>query len=469
MHRSIAQGPAPDGRVRSRPAAPGTRSTLLVGGGLVLVMLALYLLTRPAWQVLYTHFLWQAQAWLEGQSAIRWPVYPTATSPGSAHFHDVVAILGPDGAPTGRALIPFPPFPALVLLPLVALFGLATDQGFVSVVLGALDVGVAFWLLGRLPVRPPIRIALTVFLGAGTALWYAASLGSTWYFAHVVSLAPALLAVGLALDAEAADRGRRPGSPRRLLDGRQVAAGLLLGIAATSRLTMAVGLPFLLFVGGGGGWLRRGVSAILGASIPVLALVVYTLVTTGQPFNPAYEVLYRSEVVAYPDLHYNAAWSLQDVRYIPQNLGIMLAGFPVIMPACEPGTARSIWSATGCGVLVPRQVGTSLLLTSPAWLLALPALRAIRRDRVVAGAALATLGIATVNLMHFSQGWVQFGYRFSLDFAPFLLVLAALGTERLVAAPGRAGRRGAILAAVLVAASVAVQAWGLAWARTLGW
>ena len=41
--------------------------------------------------------------------------------------------------------------------------------------------------------------------------------------------------------------------------------------------------------------------------------------------------------------------------------------------------------------------------------------------------------IALVNLMHFSQGWVQFGYRFSNDFAPFALVLVALG----IAAPGR--------------------------------
>jgi hypothetical protein len=66
--------------------------------------------------------------------------------------------------------------------------------------------------------------------------------------------------------------------------------------------------------------------------------------------------------------------------------------------------------------------------------------------------------------MHFSQGWVQFGYRFSLDFAPFLLVAVALGAERL--AGGAAGRR---LIVALVVASVAIQAWGIAWSRTLQW
>ena len=110
----------------------------------------------------------------------------------------------------------------------------------------------------------------------------------------------------------------------------------------------------------------------------------------------------------------------------------------------------------------------SLLLASPAYLLALPAL-ALLRDRRVAGSLLATLAIAVVNLMHFSQGWVQFGYRFSLDFAPFLLVAVALGTERFLGP--RDAPRPARLAVVagLVAVSVAIQAWGIAWARTLGW
>ena len=49
------------------------------------------------------------------------------------------------------------------------------------------------------------------------------------------------------------------------------------------------------------------------------------------------------------------------------------------------------------------------------------------RRRIVAGAALAVLAIALADLAHFSQGWVQFGYRFSNDFAPFAVILVALG------------------------------------------
>jgi hypothetical protein len=449
-------------------ATPRARTAVVVGLGLVLACFALYQLTRPAYQTIYNHFAWQAEAWLDGQLSIRFPVVESAEGPGNAYFNDVIPVVDGTGNPTGRALIPFPPLPAVVLLPFVALLGLAVDQTFLAVIIGALDVALAFWLLGRLPIRPAVRTLLTVFIGAGAALWYAASLGSTWYFAHVVAVGLTLAAVGVALDAEEREAARGPFGPAPLVDGRQIVAGILLGLAATSRLTVVFGFPFLVLVGAGSSWWRRGLGAGIGMAIPIAGLLVYTFAATGQLFSPVYEALYRYEVFAYPDLGYNGAWSLQDLRYIPQNLGLMLFNTPDLMPPCDPGVARTPWSATGCSWLVPRQAGMSLLLASPAWLLALTALPLLR-DRRVAGALLATLAIGVVNLMHFSQGWVQFGYRFSLDFAPFLLVAVALGTERFLG-PRDVSRPVRLAAVVgLVAASVAIQAWGVAWARTLGW
>jgi len=454
---------------RSAPlAAAPPRSTLAVGIGLVVAFFVLYSLTRPAWQTVYNHFVWQADAYLHGQASIRYPVPGTATSPGNDYFNDVVPVLDAAGNETGRGMVPFPPLPAVILLPFVAIWGMATDQAFLAVVLGALDVGLAFWLLGRLPIRAGLRAALTVFVGAGTVLWYASSLGTTWFLAHVVAVGLTLAAVAVALDADDRTAALDAGAGQQLLSWRQVVAGLLLGLAVTSRLTVVFGGVFLLFVGGGGTWRRRAASAALGVAIPVGALLAYNLAVSGTLFNPVYEALYRYEVWAYPDLSYNAAWSLQDVRYIPQNLGILLGGLPDVMPGCAAGVAREIWSTAGCSWLVPRPVGMSLLLTSPAWLLAAGALPLLR-DRRVAGGLLATLVIAVANLMHFSQGWVQFGYRFSLDFAPFLLVPLALGAERLLARHGRGAARGGLLVGGLIAASVAVQAWGIAWARTLGW
>ena len=457
----------PLSRRAARAAAP-PRSTLAVGIGLVVACFVLYSLSRPAWQVVYNHFVWQADAFLHGQASIPYPVAFTPTSPGNDFFNDVAPVVDAAGNQTGRGMIPFPPLPAVLLLPFVAIWGMATDQAFLAVVLGALDVGLAFWLLGRVPIRPRLRAALTVFLGAGSVLWYASSLGTTWYLAHVVALGLTLVAVAIALDADDRWAALDRSAPRPLLDWRQILAGFLLGLAVTSRLTVGFGVVFLVLVGGGGSWARRGAGAALGIAIPVGVLLAYNLAVSGTLFNPVYEALYRYEVWAYPDLNYHSAWSLQDIRYIPQNLGIMLLGPPDVMPACDAGVPREVWSAAGCSWLVPRPVGMSLLVTSPAWLLAGSA-APLLRDRRVAGGLLATLVIAVVNLMHFSQGWVQFGYRFSLDFAPFLLLPVALGTERLLAGRGRGAAWGGVLVAGLIVASVAVQAWGIAWARTLGW
>lgn len=135
------------------------------------------------------------------------------------------------------------------------------------------------------------------------------------------------------------------------------------------------------------------------------------------------------------------------------------------LPVCtDPAAVRELFDAS-CPLAVPRDTGMSVILTSPAYLLALPAMAGFRRGRLVGGALVAVVAIVLVNLMHFSQGWVQFGYRFSNDAAPFAVVLVALGFERL--AIGR--RWGMLLAMTLVVLSLAINAWGVLWSRLLGW
>ena len=507
MDRRIAQGPPPSGRrvddppggaAGIRPPARDERATTMgprlteaVGLAIVGVALVVYLISNQQRLNIYNHFVWQASAWLEGQATIRYPVTATADSPGNDYFNDVEPILDADGTPTGRAMLPFPPLPALVLLPFVRLWGLATDAQLIASILGALDVGLAYWMLGRLRVRPAVRLATTIFFGFGTVFWYTAEKGSTWYLAHVVAVGLALLAVGVALGADepavadaAGGRVDRDGpasgpwwSPgrwgwhgaRTLIDGRQFLAGFLLGLAGTARLTVVLGAPFLVFVGGGGSWPRRALSAGLGAAIPVAALLVYNLVSTGHWFNPVYDILYQQEATFYTFLHYNPAWSIEDIRYIPGNLGLMLVGPPDILPTalpfgqqlCDATDPIRGWLDPGCPIVAPDQVGMGLLLTSPAWLFAVGAVRRIGWNRLVTGSVLAVLLIAVVNLAHFSQGWVQFGYRFSNDFAPFALVLFALALQW----------RGAIgrLAGLLIGVSVAVNLWGVYWGAAFGW
>jgi hypothetical protein len=577
------------------------------GIALIALCMLVYVGSNPNRQNSYIHFVWQSQAWLDGETSIPTHVQGSGTSsaPGNSWYQDIQPILDAGGNDTDRGTIPFPPLPALILLPFVAFWHLATNEELLAAVFAALDVGIAYWMLGYLPIRQEVRRLTALFLGLGTVLWYAAAIGSTWFWAHVVAVGCLLAAIGFALssDREAAEprpladeiaatrrlawpdwwrsaativvlgalgellfllagagtaaatvagvgvllaigaailalavSGQRGvlvplvlvvavagGVPAALVIGaqypealavvdaailllvvglavlarirpepidraviafrdamarpetRQVAAGLLFGLACTARLTIVFGFPFLLLVGGGGSWLRRGLVAGAGAAVPLVALLVYTYAGTGHLFNPAYDYLYHLEL-GYTSFNYNGSWSIEDIRYIPQNLGIFLFGMPRILPAvysvfpggegtplCVDNATRGLFDRS-CPIAMPEAVGMSVFLTSPAYLLAplafIPALRR-KVDRVTVGAAIAVVAIAFVNLMHFSQGWVQFGYRFSNDFAPFAIVLVALGANRL-------GRFWAVMVA-LVAASIAINLWGTVWGVILGW
>lgn len=496
MDRSIAEGHG----ATSDPAAVLGRLTdvrwrAALGLALAALALIVYVVSNPTRYNFYAHFTWQAAAWLEGEAGIRFPVCSASdASPGCVevvgpgapyndYYRDLLPLEDEAGDPTGRALIPFPPLPTLVLLPFVMVWGLEANAQLLAAIIGAADVGLVWWMLGGLRVRTAVRASATVFLAFGTVFWYTAKLGTTWYFAHVVAVGLTAVAVGLALrrDRAAADDAAteavggahvvpedlprlrdllpRPRALVARLDRTQFLAGLALGLAATARLPVLFGFPFLMLVGRGG-FVGRTVSAGLGTAIPIAGLVLYNLFTTGHLFHPAYEYLYQLEALGYPHLNYNPEWSIEDVRYIPQSLALMLGGLPAILPDCGPMSVRGPFDAN-CPFVVPRDVGMSLLLTSPAYLLAIPAVRAFARDRLVAGALLAVVAIAVLNLMHFSQGWVQFGYRFSNDFAPFALLLVVLGIVRM------GGVRWS--SALLIGASILVNLWGVIWGNVLGW
>ncbi|MBW2537692.1 MAG: hypothetical protein JRI55_39770 [Deltaproteobacteria bacterium] len=72
--------------------------------------------------------------------------------------------------------------------------------------------------------------------------------------------------------------------------------------------------------------------------------------------------------------------------------------------------------------------GLALWLTSPFYLLAFWP----RRGRgLYTAAAVAAAAVALPNLLYQNTGWIQFGYRFSNDFALFLFLMIAASGRRL--------------------------------------
>jgi hypothetical protein len=68
--------------------------------------------------------------------------------------------------------------------------------------------------------------------------------------------------------------------------------------------------------------------------------------------------------------------------------------------------------------------GLALWVTTPAYLLLLWPRRTTALTTTL---ALGAGAVALLDLCYQNSGWIQFGYRFSLDYAPVLIVLLALG------------------------------------------
>ncbi len=449
----------------------------VVGLAFIVVAIAVYVLSNPNRYGFYDHFVWQAQAWLDGSAAIRYPVSEGIRA--NDYYQDVLdlgdqALTARLGLPyqPGHALVPFPPLPAVLLLPFVAIWGLATSGALVAAVLGGINVGLCWRMLTRVTDRRGAAFMGTITYGFGTVSWYAAMLGTTWFQAHVLASTLLFLSITAALDAERREAIEGAG---RAIAGRipirGIGAGLLLGLACLARLTALFNAPFYALVGPGGTWLRRSVAAGLGTLLPLLVLVAYNLATTGHIFHPAYDHIREIETKPTPEL-YHADWGTEDPRYILVNWPVMLLYGPV---QAEPGAFNSpctpttdlldqLWNADSPCPLRPDAMGMSIFLTTPAYLLILPALLFGWRRRIVVGAALAVLCTALAALAHFSQGWVQFGYRFSNDFAPFAMILVTLG----IVEAGRS-RVGRVVAPLLVVASVVINLWGVHWGVVQGW
>jgi len=307
----------------------------------------------------------------------------------------------------GRVFVPFPPFPAILLMPLVAAFGPEVADQWESGVnagLAALDLALAWWLFARIGVR---RIAdrawLVVLLGFSTQLWWVTTRGGVWHTGHLVAtLLTLLILIEL--------WGRR----------RAWVVGLLAGAAFLTRPPLAFAIPFLALF-----WLpdpravvrASDVRTVLGrlptGSWAVLALGVvpsvvfflwYNAARFGSPFESGYQL---ARLPAF--LEEQRAQGLFALAHVPMNLELLLTRLP--RPVPDPPFFR------------PDGFGMSVLLTSPALLFAIWAPWRDPRAWWLLGAAIAAL---IPSLLYYGGGWLQYGFRYFLDSIPFLVALCAM-------------------------------------------
>lgn len=385
---------------RAEPAEPEH----LVGIGLALFALVVYWFTGPAGAG-GDQYVPLADAFLHGRLSI----------PVDRPWMELVPV--PDGS--GAQYSPFPPAPALTLLPVVALLGLFPGVGelsgnVMSAVIGAVNVALAWYMLAAIGVAVRPRLVITIGF-AFTTHWWVAGMAGTHHYAAVVATCFLLLALLLAV------RGRWP-----------VIAGLSLGLAAASRLPTGLALPLLLVLYADR-WRpsRAQLHLLLGLAVPAVLFAAYNVARFGSPFDTGYAHIPSGATGLVTD----EPWfvhGLVSPLYIPRHLYAIFIQGPVVVD--------------GFPYLKPSLTGLSLTLSAPFLFWAVKA-----RGPLVA-AAWPSVGLVLLpDLMHGSWGFAQFGYRFVLDAVPLLLLL--LGWAY------RERASWSLIAAVTV--GVAVHAWGI--------
>jgi hypothetical protein len=387
-----------------------TRVGLLV----VAVSFVAYWLADRSFDAGRGDFFYLADAFLHGRTWLDFVPGP----------YDVIV----DGA---RYFVPFAPFPAVALMPLVALIGPQSADAWepgINAALAAASVGLCWWLVGRLGVRRLVdRGWLVLLFGFSTQILWVTTRGGVWHTGHLIAT---VLTLGCLIELW----GRR----------RAVLIGLLAGAAFLTRAPVAFAIPFyaLLLLP----WLdatdgsrrtipwRAWTGLALGVLPSIVGFFAYNAIRFGDPLESGYAL-----ATLPPFLDTLRQQGLFSLSHVGMNLQYFLLDLP------KP--------ILGFPFFHPDGLGMSVFVTTPGLLLAVRADWRSQRAWLLLGAAVAVL---VPTLLYYGGGWLQFGYRYFLDSTPFVIAVCGLAAARV----GRIGPGWR----VLIAFGVLVELVGVYWA-----
>jgi hypothetical protein len=320
--------------------------------------------------------------------------------------------------------VSFPPGPALVMLPLVAIWGTGIPDALVWAILAGLAPAFVYLLLRRLAAlkrsarTPGEDLILTALFGLGSVFFFVAVQGTVWFAAQVCAcvLLPLYLLASLG--------GARP-----------LVAGIALGLLFLCRPTTA---PFGLFfvaealvaarrpdalpvppalttglLGRAAAFLsgldrRKLLRAFLLFGLPILVAIGSAMWMNEARFEDPFEFGHRYLMIRWRGRI--ETWGLFDYHYLSRNLAVFVGSVPWISPHGYVSISRH---------------GLAIWVTTPAIVWALFPRRKL--DVGLRVLAVATAIVCVWNLLYQNSGWVQFGYRFSLDYMAGVVVLLAVG------------------------------------------
>lgn len=359
------------------------------------------------------YYVLQASSWLHG----RWDL----VLPGPQETTDLVVLHG------GLYSI-FGPFPAVVMLPFVALFGPQVSDIFLTIVVSGLNVGLLYLLLEQLRANGLTQrgwrenAAWSALLYLGSIAVTLSLSGTVWRSAHIFAVACVLVSLLLAL--------------RR----RYTWSAVALACGFFTRGTLVLGFPLLLFmawheVDGGAAlprffaslrarrpdwglvpWRRFAGIGAVGLGMVVVYLALNQLMF-GSPLKSGYAMLIAQR-------NQWATHGMFSLSYVPANVVNAFFNFPHI-------TYPTPYSYHPIIDLMNGGTGLSVFLTTPLFLL----LFFVRNKRQQSGLWVAlwvTVGLMVALVMlYYAGGYRMFGSRYLFDVYPYAWVLLILSNARM--------------------------------------
>lgn len=319
----------------------------------------------------------------------------------------------------GKFFIVHPPMPAILLLPFRAVFKDLFKQQFLAYIIGALIPVVVYRLAKKEKIGEKFAIVSSIMVGAGSIIWFMSSVGSSWYLGQTTACLFLLLAI-----------------ERQMENKSPLAIGFLIGAAYLSRVNTIVSLPFFIL-----SLKKKSIKDILKTIIGILPFFafnsLYNFIRFGTIFDKGYALI--------PGI-FDEPWyqrGLVHPSYIPEHLKIFLLGMPKVIEKFP--------------YVIPSWRGLALWITTPAFLLSL---FAPLKQKIVKLSWLAIFLISIIIFSHGSTGFAQFGYRFAVDFYPFLILLTIIGAK---------GIKNKKIYPFFVFLGIVVNLWGVLWINKFRW
>ena len=312
--------------------------------------------------------------------------------------------------------------PAILTLPFRFLLKENFQQQYLAHILGALTVVFTMILSYRIKKDRKLAVWLGILVGLGSIVWYLSATGSVWYLGQVSSLFFLTAALVESF-----------GKKRPLL------MGVFIGAAFLSRLHTILSLPLFIFL------LKVNRKNVLKKLLLLgIGMAPFFLFNFYYNFI-RFETIFDKGYFLVPGI-LNEPWfskGMLSIAYIPEHLRILFLGLPKILSQFPH--------------IQPSWYGLSILITTPAFIFAF---KASIKENLTKMLWLSILFIFIIIALRGGTGWTQFGYRYAVDFYPFLTVLTIKGVSQ-------TGLKWYHW--LLLIFGIVVNLWGVLWINKFGW